>query len=99
MTDTQYLIGGVICGAFTLWVFAGVWSPKMRRGFNWDGTNRRSSAIGHLGWSLLTAAVTVVLVASGLHYTPITSRRMWILGLGFLLMFVAFIYDHIDKET
>ena len=99
MTDSQYLIGGVICGALTLWLFAGAWSPKLRRGFTWDGTNRRGSAIGLLGWSLLTAAATVVLLASALHYTPITSRRLWILGLGFLLMFVAFIYDHIGKET
>ena len=99
MTDSQYLIGVVICGALTLWLFAGVWSPKMRRGFTWEGTDRRSSAIGHLGWSLFTAAVTVVLLAGDLHFVPITSRRMWILGLGFLLMFVAFIYDHIGKET
>jgi hypothetical protein len=40
MTDTEYLVGGVIFGALTLWVFAGVWSSKMRRGFTWDGTNR-----------------------------------------------------------
>ena len=99
LTDSQCLIGGAIGGAVTLWLFAGVVFPRLRLGFSWDGTSRQGSAIASLAWSLFAAAFTIVLLASGLHYSPITGRGWWILGLGFLAVAVAFIYDHIGKET
>ncbi len=76
LTDSQCLIGAAICGAITLWLFAGVWFPRLRRGFTWEGTTRQGSAIASLAWSLFTAAFTIVLLASGLHYSPITSRMV-----------------------
>jgi hypothetical protein len=99
LTDSQCLIGAAICGAVTLWLFAGVWFTRLRLGFAWDGTNRKGSAIASLAWSLFTAAFSIVLLASGIHCSPITSRGPWILGLAFLAVVVAFIYDHIGKET
>jgi hypothetical protein len=99
LTDRQCLIGAMICGAVTLSLFAGVWLPKLRLGFAWEGTNRHGSAIASLGWSLFAAAFTIVLLANGLHYTPITSRGFWIVGLGMLAVAVAFVYDHIGKQT
>jgi hypothetical protein len=99
LTDSQCLVGAAICGAITLWLLAGVWFPRLRLGFAWEGTNRQGSAIASLGWSLFAAAFTIVLLASGLHYRPITSHGLWIVGLGALAVAIAFIYDHVGKQT
>jgi hypothetical protein len=98
LSDNQCLIGAAICGGIALFMLAGVWFPRLRLGFLWEGTNRRCSSAGSLGWSLFFAAFAILLVASGVHYSPISEHAGWIVGFGGLALVLAFIHDHTGNQ-